>query len=237
MQSELDVVPSSSGCTCVDQWAGAVPQGWVTDQTETQEQVVRLCKLQNMLIGFSNQPTRVHICLTVNTQDGTWGVYAQDRQLNPNCSALQGCPSVLAPETLCEQLLVLDSLTPCCGNPDQELMELATKRKGVFREARGKEVKARVETIPFATGGQAFATTIRTTGCEILTKKGRCEVCKAYQRTLLTMASKEVMKGKHDVTNPESHTNCRYLSTPEKVQRAKRRTTEVKHVCIHVHVH
>ena len=94
-------------------------------------------------------------------------------------------------------------------------------QKGIFKDTTGKMQKAYVDTIAFVSEGHVYSTTIRSTECEILVVKGRCKVCKVYRRTLLTMASRAP---KHVVNQPESHTNWRYLSTPQKTKRATKRT-------------
>ena len=71
-------------------------------------------------------------------------------------------------------------------------MNLARKRKGVFKDVTGKAVKATIDSLPFVSGANAFSATIRTNNCEVLvSKEGRCSVCKQYRRTLLTMAAHE----------------------------------------------
>ena len=61
--------------------------------------------------------------------------------------------------------------------------------------------------------------TIRHSDCEmILSSKGvdRCQKCTDYRSTLHALASRECRRTKPDRT---SHTNYRYLSTPEKLDR------------------
>ena len=105
-------------------------------------------------------------------------------------------------------------------------MEIAVKRKGIFKAAKGKEVKARVDSIPFVSDGKPYPATICTSECQMLVKEGRCSACKTYRRTLLTMA-RQTEKKQHDVTSTSSHTNWRFLSTPQKTERVSRRAREV----------
>lgn len=220
-----EVVPCSSHSALLEQWTFAIPCEWIW-QAEPGESVVRLCKLRNLPFGFCNQPSRVHICLTVNMEDGSWTVYAQDKQVKTVCAALQSFPAVLTPENLLEQLSFLGCLQICFGNPDDELMNVARKWKGVFKDVTGKAVKATIDSLPFVSGANSFSATIRTNNCEVLvSKEGRCSVCKQYRRTLLTMAARVK---KSDVTRTGSHVNWQFLSTPEKAQRVTKRYIEVQ---------
>ena len=184
--SETSPPPSAiNSLSLQEQWmTTVVPHGWV-NQTETQDAVVRYCKLQNMPVGFGNQPVRVHICLLVILPGGSWEVYSQDKWIDPSIT-LHDWPATLTSDALYEYLSLLDNLTTCNGNADQELMEIAVKRKGIFKAAKGKEVKARVDSIPFVSDGKPYSATIRTSECQILVKEGRCKACKVYRRTLLS---------------------------------------------------
>ena len=184
-----------------------------------------------MPVRLDNQSKRVHICVVLSIQDGSWTVYIQDRQLTSTSVALQAFefPAVLTPVTLLKYLSILEDVETCIGNPDKELMKLAAMRKGIFKDTTGKMQKAYVDTIAFVSEGHVYSTTIRSTECEILVVKGRCKVCKVYRRTLLTMASRAA---KHDVNHPGSHTNWRYLSTPQKTKRATKRTRLVSIVLV-----
>ena len=83
--SETSPPPSAiNSLSLQEQWmTTVVPHGWV-NQTETQDAVVRYCKLQNMPVGFGNQPVRVHICLLVILPGGSWEVYSQDKWIDPS---------------------------------------------------------------------------------------------------------------------------------------------------------
>ena len=160
---------------------------------------------------------------------GSWEVYSQDKRIDPSIT-LHDWPATLTSDALYEYLSLLDNLTTCNGNADQELMEIAVKRKGIFKAAKGKEVKARVDPIPFVSDGKPYSATIRTSECQILVKEGRCKACKVYRRTLLTMA-RQTENQQHDVTSTGSHTNWRFLSTTQKAERATKRAGEVRCTC------
>ena len=217
------------GAIDLEHWAGILPSGW-TNQTVPEERVLRLCKLRNLPIGVGNQPVMVELCLIVDVADGTWSVYSLDRKLQPsNCTPLQQCPAVLNQEALCHLLNSLENMTICEGNSDGVFLEISASRKGVFKDATGKSVKAKMETTVFTSGAHVHSATIRTSDCDILVAGGRCLKCQAYRHILRSLVSKSSRRQsrEHDVTSTTSHTNWRYLSTPEKAQRARKRTAEV----------
>ena len=212
------------------QWTISVPAGWV-DQTEPDEGIIRLCKLLNLPVEDTNQPVIVHLCLTVNKGDGKWIIYSLDRQIHIDCNALHGFPVSLSPDMLLNFLSHLNKLSICKGNCDESFIALAMKRKGVFRDRSGKVVRARLESHVFYSDGQVLHNTIRTTSCEILLEQGgssMCMVCRSYRPTLISLAKKVLNKDEEcEATSTLSHTNWRYLTTPQRAERAKRRTSEV----------
>ena len=67
--------------------------------------------------------------------------------------------------------------------------------------------------------------------CEILFKSNdskQCATCKAYRKTLSTMASRQSRHQKDDGTNPSSHTTYANLHSDEKDERLRRLLQETK---------
>lgn len=74
--------------------------------------------------------------------------------------------------------------------------------------------------------------TIRCTTCSVLVPPGagsRCLCCLEYRKTLNSMLHRHHSKAKDgDKAHPSSHTNYRFLNTPEKVERLHRLHQSVK---------
>ena len=177
----------------------------------------------------SRQPVVVELCLLVNT-DGCWSVYAHNCCLgSSSCKVLQNVPDTLTPECLPTVVKLLDSFSICMAHPEEEYCELAKSRKGVFKDSSGKTVKASLDTIPFITSSRYCKQAVRTTGCDILVPSGRCAHCKAYRPTLrsLVKKAKGLTSPSRRATSSASTWNWRYLTTPQRRQRAKSRTAEV----------
>ena len=139
---------------------------------------------------------------------------------------------MLTPAELPSLVDVLDKSTVCCGNPDKEYTELACSRKGVFKDVSGKNIKAKLDSTPFVCDDSFYLCTVRSSDCEVLVSRSAasCSRCKEYRSTLRSLVSKAKAKTKtssEEMQQPLSTTNWRYLNTPEKKERAKRRTEEV----------
>ena len=217
----------------LSQWRISLPDCWI-DQTSESDQCVRLCKLKNQPLE-NNQPVVVELCLVVNT-DGTWSVYSRGSCLGlSSCKFLETVPDYLIPESLPSVVKLLDGCNTCMGHPDKEYCELVKSRKGIFKDSSGKAVKARLDSTPFISSCQYYKETIRTTKCDILVPSGRCTHCKAYRPTLRSLAKKAKSQSSPCRKATTSTSNWRYLTTPQRKERAKRRTMEV-HCILHVHV-
>ena len=210
----------------LSQWRISLPDGWI-DQTSESDKCVRLCKLKNQPLE-SNQPVVVELCLVVNT-DGSWNVYSRSCCLeSSSCKLLENVPDYLIPESLPSVVKLLDGCNTCMGHPDEEYCELAKSRKGIFKDSSGKTVKARLDSTPLISSCRYYKETVRTTKCDILVASGRCTHCKAYRPTLRSLAKKTKSRTSPSANATTTTTsNWRYLTTPQRKQRAKSRTMEV----------
>ena len=202
-------------------WRISLPQRWV-DRTSESDQCVRLCKLKNLPLE-SKQPVLFEL-------DGSWSVYARNCHLgSSSCKLLENVPDRMTPEYLPSMVKLLDGCSICMGHPDEEYCELAKSRKGIFKDASGKTVKASLDATPFISSHRYYKEAVRTTSCDVLVSRGRCTHCKAYRPTLRSLAKKAKSQSS---TSPSrkattSTVNWRYLSTPQRKERAKGRTKEV----------
>ena len=64
-----------------------------------------------------------------------------------------------------------------------------------------------------------YPRTIRTTACELLVHGTKCVACKQYRSTLRSLHSRKLKLPKSDTTAVSSHSNIRYLKTPERRKR------------------
>lgn len=91
--------------------------------------------------------------------------------------------------------------------------------------ANGKSVVAVLDCAgEVCISGQHYSETVRASTCELLTTSPRCGQCVAYRNTLRSLHHKfmkhQTVSPSHH-TNVNSHTNYRYLSTPQKQRRMK----------------
>ena len=73
--------------------------------------------------------------------------------------------------------------------------------------------------------------TIRCTGCKILIPKSvkRCNKCSEYRKTLNVLCKRSASKDDTvSRTDPASHVNFRWLSSPEKTDRLRHLSTRSK---------
>lgn len=72
--------------------------------------------------------------------------------------------------------------------------------------------------------------TIRCTNCEmLLPSSSRCNQCKEYRKVLTAMLHRSTSSASTtDPTNPNSHTNYKTLSSPQKIARLKNQHDQIK---------
>ena len=186
------------------------------------------CKLEH-IDGRSVTVTR---SVVVNS-DLTWCIYVHGQALNPSkCSALKTIPETIRTKAALNQLVKLvDTLNICAGHPDKHFLNLADSRKGKFYSVSNSTVAFTDSTCPIILNGEMYSHTVRTTACEILVHGPKCEACKKYRSTLRSSHSQWVQQLKSDAekhTAVSSHTNFRYLRTPQRKERMSNLRAEVK---------
>ena len=186
------------------------------------------CKLQHT----DGQPVTVTRSVTVNN-DLTWCIHVHGQALDPSkCSALKNFPVTINTKAALNQLLKLvDGLSICAGHPDQHFLDLADSRKGKFQSITNSTVAFTDTTYPVFLNGEVYPRTIRTTACEILVHGPKCEACKKYRSSLRSLHSQWVHQLKINSENHtavSSHTNYRYLRTPQRKERMSKLRAEVK---------
>lgn len=193
-------------------------------------QSVGLCKVE----GRHNCGSEVTRCITVES-DFTWKVYAHGREIDPrSCSAINHISDKL--DSMSLQLLVdtVDRCTVCPGNCEHQFVSLLEERKGSIKSTNGSISAYLDQSLPFLdpVAGETCHTTVRSSQCTLFTdSNSKCEMCRAYRKNLRAMVSRSTR-----VSSPEkrmrvdssSHTNYRYLHSPELTQRLHNSMTQNK---------
>ena len=89
----------------------------------------------------------------------------------------------------------------------------------MLTDRRGQPVSHLDEYAPVTFDGCTYPQTVRSTKCEVLVSYGKCDACKTYLSTLRVLFNCYKARNTESVSDSSSHSNYRYLSTPEKSQR------------------
>ena len=122
------------------------------------------------------------------------------------------------PSTLSQLLSRLDRLTVCSGHPDAHFVSMAKAKKGKFVSSNG-ELTAFLDT---HTGPD----TVRTATCQMLTSSTKCPQCATFRPTLRAMHHRWSKTNKREL--PHSHTNERWLNTPQRSSKTRHLKKRVK---------
>ena len=191
-----------------------------TDQTQTSDESnvesIRLCKIDS-LPSSSTQPLVITHSLVVNT-DFTWKLIVHGHEvLHVSTPLLSAIPEHLNKQSLAHLLTAIDSAIIFPGNPDERFIEMAKSHKGKLLTKSG-EIRAYTDSgFPLSIEKNVVSTTIRTSGCEIVTIGGRCSKCNNYRRQLRMAHSRHSRKSSDSL----KFTNNRYLNTPQKAKKLK----------------
>ena len=114
----------------------------------------------------------------------------------------------------------------CPGHPDKNFVEMLIAKKGKIMSKNGKDVVATIDSaVPVLLNGDIYAQTVRKSSCEVLTNDTKCEQCVNYRDTLRKSfhrwKKRKDLPPSRDIAST-SHTNLRYLNTPEKRQRYRK---------------
>ncbi len=187
-----------------------------------------ICKLQHA----DDHGVTVIRSIVVN-DDYTWCVYVHGHALeHSKCSALTNIPATIRKKEALNKLVrLVDTLNFCTGNPDEHFLDLADFRKGKFQSVSNSTLAFTDTTYSVCIEGHVYSRTIRTTACEMLVQGLKCEACQTYRHTLRALHSQWKQQAELDVekhASVSSHTNYRYLRTPQRTKRMSNLRTEVK---------
>ncbi|SMN01866.1 hypothetical protein SPONN_135 [uncultured Candidatus Thioglobus sp.] len=201
-----------------------VPLTWC-DRSPEALTSIQLCKISSAP-SSTQQPLVLTHCLTIN-DDFTWSLYVHNHHVDHRtCSALSGISDTLDLISLTQLLALIDNLNICIGHTDSHLVSMVSAKKGRILSGNGKVVASVDSYASVFSNGTYYTKTIRTSDCQMVSSSSRCEVCTKYRPTLRAMYHRW-SKGHSKDSATSSHTNERYLSTPEKKKMKTRlRTAE-----------
>lgn len=179
---------------------------WCNQSSSSQ---IRLCKVSSQPHCSSvEDPLSIYISLLVD-ENLSWTVFVQGKQIDRNNTPLLSTvPDTLDSSGLVSLLALLNSAAICPGHPDPRYTELAEHRKGTFTSQDGRVRATLDKRHTVASGGRVYQSTIRTTGCELLTDDGgMCDECKAFGSTLRSMYSRWSARA----DEVSKYTNNRYI--------------------------
>ena len=187
----------------------SLPPCWVDQST------VGLCKLE----ARQDNSSEVTRCITIQP-DFTWKMYVHGKEISHSCSAITGISEKLDPTSLQKLILILDKCKICCGNPEQQFVSLVESRNGSIKRHNGV-VSAYLDkslSLPLLTGDDVSSSaTVRSSRCDLISSTSKCVSCASYRKNLraLVSSSKISSPKKKKRLDTSSHTNYRYLHTPE----------------------
>ena len=112
---------------------------------------------------------------------------------------------------------VVARLHICPGHPDSHFVGM------IKAAARGKGSTILDDYCDVSIDGQTYNITVRHVNCNIVVGgPTRCRTCAAYRSTMRALYSRYIKQGCNPhQSSPSSHTNLRYLRTPERKKRFK----------------
>ena len=205
----------------------SLPHGWIV---EVHEDKLTLCKLQQSVASTSSskQPVVITHCLEVK-KGMVWTLFVHGKKVDTeNCTALR---TYASHHNVNELVARIHSLNVCAGHPETRFSEISKARKGKFNSSSGDLVAFTDDYCPISLNGETYDSTIRTVRCELLVSGVKCEACKDYRSTLRSMCHRHDthVQGSTSSSAVSSHTNYRYLKTPERKERMSNLKAELDH--------
>ena len=112
----------------------------------------------------------------------------------------------------------LDSLNVCAGHPDEHFIRMAKAKNNKFLSSTG-EVSAFLDNSGmYHLNGKIYTETLRSSKCHLLVQGTKCPDCVSYRSTLRATYNRW-FKQKAQSSVIHSHTNDRWLTSPQKRQK------------------
>ena len=201
-----------------------LPQGWY-DHTTPDLDLIRLCKVTDTA-SSSSQPLIITHSIIVKS-DFSWKLFVHNCEVR-KCSALSNIPPQLDETSLPKLISLVDMLHVCSGHPESKFVTFVDSRKGkLFNKSGG--IAAYVDHYaPVYLNEEIFHKTVRTSDCEMLVHGQKCDLCSSYRRTLRVLQDRWSKRSSDELSSSSSHTNDRYLNTPEKLAKVANLRQRVK---------
>lgn len=122
-------------------------------------------------------------------------------------------------------LFLLGILTVCPGHPDQHFVAMANGSRGKFTSTSGGVTAYLDKNAAVEINGQTYCETIRASRCHLLIRGTKCPECVSYRDTLRSMHHRWLKRQKaspSQVSSTHSHTNERWLNTPQRRMKASK---------------
>ena len=198
-----------------------LPKNWY-DHSDTPS-AIRLCKIYCQ--SESTQPLITRSI--VIGADCSWKVFVHSLEVD-TCPALSTIPPYLNNVSTAELVNLVDKLNVCAGHPEAKFIDFVSKRKGKLLNRSGDVAASIDEYAPVCLNGEMFQKTIRTSQCELIVHGQKCRSCTNYRRTLRVLCDRWLKRDSEEVSSSSSHTNNRYMNTPEKVAKMEKMRCNIK---------
>lgn len=156
------------------------------------------------------------------------------KEVPRSCHALCHIGEKMNSSSLGSLLKIVDESNICSGNFENHLVSMVEMRKGVIKTANGDLSAYLDESLPVCNNGSVSTKTVRSSCCELITNQSKCTHCVTYRknlRALYARCQKESSPTKRKRSEADSHTNYRYLRTPEKKARITNLHNKTKSLC------
>ena len=188
--------------------AATLPNNWTAFPSEKS---LQFCQVKSK----QYQEPQITRSVVINT-DLTWQVFVCGRQVPATCTVIRDFPANMKPEFFLQVLEQVGQAVLCPGNPEEELI----------CDLRVKVPEALHSTYVLGTDGREYCSTLRAPCCVLLQEKlggqlRRCKQCQSFRTKLRVMKSRNSECSTTGRTAHDSHTNYRFLTEDEKIQRMK----------------
>ena len=173
------------------------------------------------------------VCCICVELDLSWKVFVYGKEVSTqSCSLMHGFGDKMNSSSFRDLLKVVDNSNICEGNYEDHFVSLVESRKGSIKATNGTVSAYLDESVPaYGANGSVCTKTVRSSHCELMTDQDKCSNCIAYRKNLRALHArnqKESIQSKHERVEASSHTNYRYLSSPEKKARMTNLHTKTK---------
>ena len=180
-------------------------RAWTDVSPEDLENVI-VCKVTQASGSSSVQPQITHSLIV--SSDMKWKLLVLEHDVS-GCAVLSSFPERLTCETISTLLSKIDGLNICCGQPDENFVNMIKAKKGKIT-SHDSRVACFLDEL-------AQPPTLRTSKCEVLCGTDKCSACTKYRPVLRSMFHRWSKKCSDAI--PAAFTNERYMNTPQRKEK------------------